>query len=57
MLKILEVLNKELEEREINAKKFFRQYNDLRKDLDKLMVENDMLRKDLKELSKEHFKK
>jgi len=57
MLKILEVLNKELEEREINAKKFFRQYNDLRKDLDKLMIENDMLRKDLKELSKEHFKK
>ena len=57
MLKILEVLNKELEERELNAKKFFRQYNDLRKDLDKLMVENDMLRKDLKELSKEHFKK
>ena len=57
MLKILEVLNKELEEREINAKKFFRQYNDLRKDLDKLMVENKMLRKDLEELSKEHFKK
>ena len=57
MLKILEVLNKELEEREINAKKFFRQYNDLRKDLDRLMVENDMLRKDLQELSKEHFKK
>lgn len=57
MLKILEVLNKELEEREINAKKFFRQYNDLRKDLDKLMVENDMLRKDLQELSKEYFKK
>jgi hypothetical protein len=57
MLKILELINKELEEREINAKKFFRQYNDLRKDLDKLMVENDMLRKDLQELSKEHFKK
>jgi hypothetical protein len=57
MLKILEVLNRELEEREINAKKFFRQYNDLRKDLDKLMVENDMLRKDLQELSKEYFKK
>ena len=57
MIKILEVLNKELEEREINAKKFFRQYNDLRKDLDRLMVENDMLRKDLQELSREHFKK
>jgi hypothetical protein len=57
MLKILEVLNRELEEQELNAKKFFRQYNDLRKDLDKLMIENDMLRKDLQELNKEHFKK
>jgi regulator of replication initiation timing len=57
MIKILEVLNRELEEREKRAMEFYRKYNDLRKDLDKLMIENDMLRKDLKELSKEHFKK
>ena len=31
--------------------------NNSLKDLDKLIVENEMLRKDLKELSKEHFKK
>lgn len=57
MLKILEVLNRELEERETKAMVFYKKYNELRKDLDRLMVENDMLRKDLKELSKEHFKK
>jgi hypothetical protein len=57
MIKILEVLNRELEEREKRAMEFYRKYNDLRKDLDKLMIENDMLRKDLQELSKEHFKK
>ena len=57
MQKVLEVLNRELEEREKKAMEFYRKYNDLRKDLDTLMVENDMLRKDLKELSKEHFKK
>lgn len=57
MQKILEVLNRELEERETKAMVFYKKYNELRKDLDRLMVENDMLRKDLKELSKEHFKK
>lgn len=57
MQKVLEVLNRELEEREKKAMEFYRKYNDLRKDLDRLMVENDMLRKDLKELNKEHFKK
>ena len=54
---ILKVLNKELEKREKRAKENFQRLCDLEKEIERLHQENYMLRKDLQELSKEHFKK
>ena len=54
---ILKVLNEELKQREIRAKQFYNNYQILYEDFLNLKKENDMLRKDLQELSKEHFKK
>lgn len=57
MKHILEILNREIERREQDAKVFYKQYNELRKDYNDLVKENEILRNDLFELSKEHFKK
>lgn len=54
---ILKVLNEELKQREIRAKQFYNNYQILYEDFLNLKKENEMLRKDLEELSKEHFKK
>jgi hypothetical protein len=54
---ILKILNKELEKRETRAKENYKRLCDLEKEIERLHEENYMLRKDLKELSKEHFKK
>jgi len=54
---ILKILNKEIGERERNAKENYKRLCDLEKEIIRLHEENYMLRKDLKELSKEHFKK
>jgi hypothetical protein len=56
MKNILEILDKEIERREQDAKVFYKQYNELRKDYNDLVKENEILRNDLFELSKEHFK-
>ena len=53
---ILKVLNEELKQREIRAKQFYNNYQILYEDFLNLKKENEMLRKDLEELSKEHFK-
>ena len=57
MKHILEILDREIERREQDAKVFYKQYNELRKDYNDLVKENEILRNDLFELSKEHFKK
>lgn len=57
MKEILRVLNKDLERRNKNAKQFFEKYCKLDEENNKLKRENEILRKDLQELSKEHFKK
>lgn len=54
---IFEVLNKELKERKERAREWYDNYQKLYDDFHNLKAENDMLRKDLQELSKEHFKK
>jgi hypothetical protein len=54
---ILKVLNKELEKREKRAKENFERLCNLEKEIERLHQENIILRKDLFELSKEHFKK
>ena len=54
---ILEVLNKELKERKERAREWYDNYQKLYEDYHDLKRQNDMLRKDLQELSKEHFKK
>tara|TARA_R110000868_G_C10885732_1_gene763251 strand:+ start:1514 stop:1687 length:174 start_codon:yes stop_codon:yes gene_type:complete len=54
---ILEVLNKELKERKERAREWYDNYQKLYEDYHDLKTQNDMLRKDLQELSKEHFKK
>jgi len=54
---ILEILNNEIARREKDAQLFYKQYNELRKDYNDLVTENEILRNDLFELSKEHFKK
>lgn len=57
MKHILEILNNEIARREKDAQLFYKQYNELRKDYNDLVKENEILRNDLFELSKEHFKK
>lgn len=54
---ILKVLNEELKQREIRAREWYNRYQKLYEDYHDLKAQNDMLRKDLQELSKEHFKK
>jgi len=54
---ILKVLNKELEKREKRAKENFERLCNLEKEIERLHQENIILRKDLFELSREHFKK
>ena len=54
---ILEVLNKELKERKERAREWYDNYQKLYEDYHNLKAQNDMLQKDLQELSKEHFKK
>ena len=54
---ILKVLNKELGEREKRAVEWYGNYQKLYEDYHKLKAENEILRKDLFELSREHFKK
>ena len=57
MKHILEILNNEIARREKDAQLFYKQYNELRRDYNDLVKENETLRNDLFELSKEHFKK
>jgi cell division protein FtsB len=54
---ILKILENELELRSIRAKEFFHEHCKLEKEVKKLKAENEALRKDLQELSKEYFKK
>ena len=54
---ILEILENELELRKIRSKEFWHEHCKLEREVNKLKAENEMLRKDLKELSKEYFKK
>jgi hypothetical protein len=54
---ILKILNKEIGKREIKAKKNYKYLCHLENEVNRLYKENRMLREDLQELSKEHFKK
>ena len=54
---ILEVLEAELERRVERSKENYRLFCDQERINKKLRAENEMLRNDLAELSKEHFKK
>jgi hypothetical protein len=56
MKHVLKVLNKELKQRKIRAEEWYENYNKLYKDYHDLKTENEILRKDLFELSQEHFK-
>jgi predicted glycosyltransferase involved in capsule biosynthesis len=52
---ILEILENELELRKIRAKEFWHEHSKLEKEVKKLKEENEILRKDLFELSQEYF--
>ena len=54
---ILELVERELELRQERFKEDFREYIHMEKECKRLKKENEMLRNDLAELSKEHFKK
>lgn len=54
---ILEILEAELEIRRERSKENYRLFCDQERINKKLIAENEMLRKDLAELSREHFKK
>ncbi len=54
---ILELVERELELRQERSKENFREYIRMEKECKRLKKENEMLRNDLQELSKEHFKK
>ncbi|MFN9983703.1 MAG: hypothetical protein ACK53Y_27510 [bacterium] len=56
-INILEVLEQELERRIERSKENYNLFCEQEKINKKLKAENEMLRKDLAELSKEHFKK
>ena len=51
MIHILKILESELEARQIRAKELFDKYCRLENEFKKLQQENEILRKDLKELS------
>lgn len=57
MKHVLKVLNEELKQREIRANEWYDRYQKLYEDYHNLKKENEILRNDLFELSKEHFKK
>lgn len=54
---ILELVEAELELRQIRSKENFAEYMRMERECKRLKKENEMLRKDLAELSKSHFKK
>ena len=54
---ILELVEAELELRQIRSKENFAEYMRMERECKRLKKENEMLRNDLAELSKEHFKK
>lgn len=54
---ILQLVEAELELRQERSKENFREYLRMERECKRLQKENEMLRKDLQELSKEHFKK
>jgi hypothetical protein len=54
---ILRIIENELELRSIRSKEFFHEHCKLEKQVKKLKAENEALRKDLQELSKEFFNK
>ena len=53
---VLKALNKELRTQELRANEWFDSYQKLYEEYHDLKKENELLRKDLQELSKEHFK-
>lgn len=53
---VLKALSKELKDLEIRANEWYDRYQKLYEEYYDLQEENEMLRKDLQELSKEHFK-
>lgn len=53
---VLKALNEELKQRQIRADEWYDRYHKLYEDYNDLQNENKILRKDLQELSKEHFK-
>jgi seryl-tRNA synthetase len=57
MKNILEILENEFEKRKLSAKEFYHDFCKLEKENKKLLKENQMLRNDLQELSKEFFNK
>lgn len=57
MLNILEILSKEIEEQKRITKCNHKQIEEQYQKINQLAKENQMLRNDLFELSKEHFKK
>lgn len=54
---ILQLVEAELELRQERSKENFREYLRMERECKRLQKENEMLRKDLQDLSKEHFKK
>lgn len=54
---ILELVEAELERRQERSKENFAEYMRIERECKRLKKENEMLRKDLQELSKEYFKK
>ena len=54
---ILQLVEAELELRQERSKENFREYLRMESECKRLKKENEMLRNDLAELSKEHFKK
>lgn len=56
-INILELVERELELRQERSKENFREYIRMERECKRLKKENEMLRNDLQELSKEHFKK
>ena len=54
---ILQLVEAELQLRKERSKENFREYIRIKQECKRLKKENEMLRNDLAELSKEHFKK
>ena len=57
MLELFKLINEALERKAENSKENYRLYVEYRDETIKLRAENKALRKDLEELSKEHFKR